>query len=286
MIGQKTLQTKINSLIESNKFPRFGLIVGDMGSGRKTIISQIIGPQLGTVVRVKDNSVESVRKVIEVAYTTTVPMVYVFADIDNMSLSAKNALLKVTEEPPNNACFLMTVTSTDNVLPTILSRAYVFQMDSYTRDEIEQYYKEAYYNEPHSVVKEDLPIVGRYCKTPGDVDLLLSYNPKEFHKYVTLVIDNIAEVSGANSFKIGNKLNLKKDEEQTDKYDLALFWKAFNEMCLLRLYESRKYSEGIEITVKYLTDLRINGLNKQFAFDNWLLDIRRAWMEYATDTED
>ena len=275
MIGQLNIQNKIKALIESNNFPRFCLLVGDRGSGKKTLAQWFIGQELNMTTEMCGIDAESVRNAIEQAYTTVTPILYVFPDADNMSLSAKNALLKVTEEPPNNARFLMTVTSTDNVLPTILSRAFVLYMDSYTTREITQYYSEKY-----EVGKDEIYLVTQYCNTPGDVDLLLSYNVNDFHEYVTRVIDNIDKVSGANSFKIGAKLNLTSEGEG---YDLALFWRAFSNACWWHLMEHRKYSEGIDITSKYLTELRINGLNKQFTFDNWLLDIRKAWMKYAED---
>ena len=39
------------------------------------------------------------------AYKQTKPIMYVFKDCDNMSNAAKNALLKVAEEPPQQAYF-------------------------------------------------------------------------------------------------------------------------------------------------------------------------------------
>ena len=119
------------------------------------------------------------------------------------------------------------------------------------------------------------------CDTPGEIDLLKSYNAEEFWDYICLVFDNIATVSGSNSFKIADKINLSGTD---DKYDLKIFWKAFITICMNNIKENPfKCSAGVRITSKYLRELSISGLNKQMCFDNWLLDIREEWMNYADD---
>ena len=279
MIGQSKLKERLKSLLEAEHFPRFTILVGERGSGRKTIIQETLGI-LG-VCQMCSSDVDSVREVIEQAYKQVSPVVYVFADADNMSVAAKNALLKVTEEPPNNAYFIMTMVMIDNTLPTIKSRATVLYMDTYTTEEI----MECYYRMSRG---EDGEIIKKCCAVPGDIQLVCKYNPVDFDNYVSMVVDNIEKVSGANSFKIGAKLNLgvtKKEDDlpfeltDDDKYDLGLFWKAFRAECLARLdSDPLKYISGINITSEYLRGLAVAGVNKQMTFDNWLLDIRKMWM--------
>lgn len=285
MIGQERIQERVLNLIESNKFPRFCLLVGEQGSGRKTI-AQWIGEQLDAVVDMCGIDVDSVRNVIEHSYNTSQPMLYIFPDADNMSLAAKNALLKVTEEPPRNARFIMTVMSTSNVLPTIESRAFVLRTDSYSIRDIVKYYREIVtsYRGEVAVREEWRDIFAKYCSTPGDVNLLCSYDIDEFDKFVHTVVQNIDKVSGSNSFKIGSRLDLGTDEK---KYDLALFWKAFIVVCFDSLASNPfKYISGVTITSRYKDELRLAGINKQMCFDNWLLDIRKEWMKYAESNED
>lgn len=275
IFGQPTLTNKINTLIPLHKFPRFSIFVGEIGSGRKTVILDKL-TKLG-VVETCSIDVDTVRETIQRAYATVTPIVYVFADADTMSLAAKNALLKVTEEPPNNAYFVMTLTDEFNTLDTIRSRATIFKMDSYASDTLLKYYKTIYPSGEYSC------IITKYCQTPGDVNQICSYDAREFNKFVSLVMENIDTVSGANAFKIGDKLNLGTDDV---KYDLALFWKAFRGACMSEICmtpsapQTPKYIDGVTITTKYLAGLRTAGINKQMHFDNWLLDIRKAWMSY------
>ena len=56
--------------------------------------------------------------------------VYLIA-ADDLNEQGQNALLKSLEEPPDYACFLMTVTSPDRLLPTILSRVSLISLRRY-----------------------------------------------------------------------------------------------------------------------------------------------------------
>ena len=81
----------------------------------------------------------------------------------------------------------------------------------------------------------------------------------------------------AVSSKIANKINLKDDDS---KYDLKLFWKGFMRICAKNLLRDIKYyAEAIKITSDALSQININGINKQMLFDKWLLNIRSVWME-------
>ena len=94
----------------------------------------------------------------------------------------------------------------------------------------------------------------------------MKYGVADFKDYVNTVIDNVAEVSLANAFKIADKIDLKENDET--KYNLNIFWKAFMQMCL----ELKKY-KWVMITNKYISSLRISGINKSALFDMWIIDL-------------
>ena len=68
---------------------------------------------------------------IELAYKQTEPIIYLIQDADKMSLGAKNSLLKVIEEPPQQAYFIMELQQIENTLDTIKSRCQEIKLDSY-----------------------------------------------------------------------------------------------------------------------------------------------------------
>lgn len=278
MVGQRHLLQALDTLMEKNIFPRFVILSGAEGSGKKLVANKVAHKLCDTVINI-GIKVDDIREMIKSAYKLTTPCTYIIADSDNMSLAAKNALLKVTEEPPNNAYFIMTLQDANRTLDTIRSRGTVFYMEPYTPLEIKEFIKT---NIGCSDISRAFAVSMDLCETPGDVIALNSYNIKEFHDYVELVVDNIATVSGANSFKIGDKINFKNDE---DKYDLTLFFREFITICL-NAAGDEYYSDNLskmqlllnwtKITCKYLRELGINGINKSATFDCWLLDIREA----------
>lgn len=270
MIAQTHLQSRIEQLIENGTFPRFSILVGPKGSGKKTfanwIITRIVRQEALSYSQVcPDVKIDTIRQIIENAYKTISTNIYVIPNADSMSNAAKNALLKVTEEPPNNAYFIMTLEDENNTLETIRSRGTVFHMDRYTPDEIEQYLTQKY----GVLDNRELSIVRDICETPGDVDILTDEGIIAFYDYVQLVVENIAEVSLANAFKIPSKVALKEDAEG---YDLRLFWKAFMKVS----FDVGRYN-GIYATSKYLQKLRVKGINRSMLMDNWVLEIRELW---------
>ena len=179
------------------------------------------------VYRLPDVKIDTVREIITQAYKRITTMVYIIPDADSMSNAAKNALLKVTEEPPNEAYFIMTLEDENNTLETIRSRATMFHMDRYTPDEIEEHFKQRF----GVVWDREIDIIRELCSTPGDVETIMTYDATNFYDYVQLVVDNISEVSLANALKISEKIALK---DESDKYDLKLFWRAFQSVCIDR----------------------------------------------------
>lgn len=266
MIGQDKLQTTLVDLINNNQVPRFMLFTGPVGCGKKTLAHWVYNKfnEVELTVLIDNGvSIDAVRTAILEAHQIIGARVLIlFTDADNMSLSAKNALLKLTEEPPNNVYVLMTVEDTNTLLETILSRARVFYMQPYSQKELYEYCDTMKY--------ENQDILVSICETPGDmVTLLKTGGADEFLRYVQLVADNIGEVSLANSFKIASKVALK---DGTDGYDLKLFFKAFQGVAYAKSGEN--WMEIVRITSKYISRLRIKGINKQMLFDNWILEVR------------
>ena len=273
MIGQRTLVEKIGAQIERGKFPRFSILIGEHGSGKKEL-AKSIAQMLGMPCVLTGTSAEQVRYVIEECYKIDLPILYIVADCDNMSSAAANALLKVTEEPPKNAYFVLTCENEENLLQTIRSRGVTYMLEPYTYEDKCDYIKQCFPEISDDIMEFTLDVTS----TPGEIAELLQTNTKEFKDFVMLVIDNIAEVDGSNAFKIGDRLALK---DEADKYNLKLFWKIFNALCVSKMYDTSEplmFARAIAITGDYLQQLNIKGINKQMLFDTWLLDIRKEWL--------
>ena len=274
MIGQRELLNRIGQQISRKKFPRFSIIIGEKGSGKKELAKNI-GQMMGVAISfIPDNKADTIRDIIEVAYKVDLPVLYVISDCDNMSSASANALLKITEEPPRNAYFIITCENEENLLQTIRSRGVTYMLEPYSYEDKCDYIEQQGVPE----FEDDENFILDVASNPGEVQQLLKMDISRFRNYVGLVIDNIAEVSDSNSFKIGDKIALKDEE---DKYNLKLFWKAFGSVCVERMREHKdplKYARAIGITGDFSQQLSIRGINKQMLFDNWVIAIREDWL--------
>lgn len=277
MIGQMELLRTIDDMIDDDIFPRFSVIQGVDGSGKSLVVEHIKEQLNDSCMVVMNNSVDSVRNAMERAYATTIPLVFYFPDADIMSQSAKNALLKITEEPPNKAYFILTVVNEDSLPNTIRSRATIFRMEPYSPMDLSDYMYETYSKESDEFIK----LAYQICDNPGEINLLHKNGASALWMFVNKVMNNIAEVSVSNALKIADKIAFK-DEDEEGKFNLTLFWKSVIVYCCIDLADKTISTEELRVKARVVMSTKdcidmitkVRGANKRNAFDIWLLDVR------------
>lgn len=280
MIGQKQILKQLDNLIESNKFPRFIVITGQKGQGKK-LLSKEISKKLNYPLVISGIKIDEIRDIIELSYKQTEPIIYLIPDADKMSVGAKNSLLKVIEEPPNNAYFIITLQQLENTLETIKSRCYNIQLENYAEEELNEMINQLIID----IDSKDRHILLDSCQNYYQIQLFNRYGIQDFYNYVDKVVNNIYKVQSANSFKLAEKLDIKNDG---NGYDINLFFEVFNRICFnnaIMLMDNnenddfRNYIVSIDITSSYQRKLFITGINRQSLIDLWILDIRKLWRE-------
>lgn len=266
VIGQKHLLSILDAQYKENKLPKFVIIVGVRGSEKNLVAKELAKQNDMIFIQAQDCKVDTMRTIISEAYRAVVPTIFNITDADDMSVTAKNSILKLTEEPPKFAYIVLTVENKENLLETIVSRGAVYQTDCYSAAQIESYI------DTKQVSDRDKSILLEFCRTPGDVDMVLSYNPSEFKDFVLKVRAHVAEVSGANVFKIANNIKLKDSDD--GKYDLSTFLRAFCYVCM-----NENLYNGARVTSQFLTDSFTKSVNRSMLFDSWLLSIREEWRD-------
>ena len=210
MIGQKNNIHMIEQWRKNKSVPRFIIIAGDEGSGRLTI-AKVIRNMLGISAVINDIGIDDVRRTIEYAYSYTTPTMYIFRDADDMSLFAKNALLKVVEEPPNDSYFVITVRNLDSILGTIRSRGTVIKMEPYSRKELESFCNDS--------------VMLRYFSNIGQLKTDIK-DVKKAEDCVHDVFESLFDFrSGTKLLKSSTGIRGKKSE--VDKVDGHLFMRVF-----------------------------------------------------------
>lgn len=284
MIGQGSLIEYFNnaysvSNINNNLHPKFMLLVGDKGSGKKTVLYDVFGASAVYVTGIdnKPISIDQIRSLINMANHMH-DTIFIVHDMDKISPSSQNALLKVVEELPNDNSFIGTVSNISNLLSTIRSRAQVVYMRPYTLLEKRKIAEFIAHGENNEYVDDIVQI----CETPGDMITIYSYNPNEFMDYIHNLYYYLPTSSLTNAFAYADRIALKAD---SPGYDLSLVWRGYKNFCCKMIKE---YMEGgckssaynpeedfsrIKLTNEFLNTLQTNGVNKSMLFGAWIMKI-------------
>lgn len=273
MIGQKKLISRIEDQIKNNRFPSFALFIGEDGFGKKTLMKKI-SKHWKYQYMCEDVKVATIRDMIDDAYKTTKEgeCVYIIPDAHKMSMQAKNAILKIVEEPPTYATFFMSASSEDSVLATIRSRAMIYRMDVYTKEELEEYLSRF----PEAQDKE---FVLSVSSSVSDIQKALRIDPGAMEKHINIIIDKADKISYGNLLKSRQSLNVDGDDS---KFDLSIYWKAFCMMCMRRIDKesAAMYRDMIVDTFVAMDDMRIASISKPMLYDKWVLAIRNTKERY------
>ena len=200
IIGQKHNLEIIDNWKE---LPQFLIVQGDRNTGKTHFIVHLCEKFNLKYVRIK-NSVDDVRNLID-KMTRGSNTVYHFKDFDKASLQAKNALLKITEEPIEGNYIVI---SGRTQIKTLESRAKKIVMQNYTMEEIVECMKPYYEDE---MLRRDLYISG--INTPSKVQLYCKYEQLvSMSIIVKELFENITLVSNTECVKIMAMFDIKYDK--------------------------------------------------------------------------
>lgn len=172
--GNTNAVAQLSGMLDTGRFPHAVLIDGPEGSGRRTlsrILAQAMvcesdgekpcgqcrqchNAQSGNHPDIilcapsggaRSFSVDAVRRVRMDAYIApndASRKVYILTEAQNMTESAQNALLKIIEEPPAHAMFILTCAGRSQVLTTVQSRCALITLGPVSEEECVQALRE------------------------------------------------------------------------------------------------------------------------------------------------
>ena len=174
LYGNDALKKKISAFIDNETFPHSSMIVGEEGSGRRTLArliamalncekksdtSSVPCGRCNPCRRIREGNfpdvkylrknagkatigVDEIRSFKEDMYlsaTESKYKIYVFEDADTLTPQAQNALLISLEEPSKNVVSILIAEHTDKILTTIKSRVQQFTMQRFSPSEISRF---------------------------------------------------------------------------------------------------------------------------------------------------
>ncbi len=205
LVGQK----KNLDLIKNwTTMPSFTIIQGNNDMG-KTYFVKYLCKKYGLGYMLLDNKVDTVRKLVASSKPNG-NIVYHFKDFHLASVNAKNALLKITEEPLEGNYIAITGLKQ---LDTLESRARIIKMQPYTDEELLEFIEK--YSLDNDIAKKLL-----WCnfKTPST---LLKYgkieNIEDIISFASSIAMDIYRLSQTDVNRISTKFDRNYDKGKIDE---------------------------------------------------------------------
>ena len=222
MIGQRELLKKIDGQIDRGKFPKVSILVGELGSGRRTLAHHI-SQKMDMMMALINPTMEEVVEVHNTVYND-LPVVCVFHSCDYMPPKAMDIIRTMVDDLPDDVYFILTCEDFDKIIPKIKEKSVTYIMDSYSYEDKCDF---LYENYSEDMEREDEEFLLETTSNLGEVQQMCNLNIKEFKEYTKMALNIVTEDSD-NSHEIGSKIAFDSEE---DKFPIRLFWRAFITVC-------------------------------------------------------
>jgi len=218
-VGQKKLLKTINSYTLQS-LPHTILLLGEEGSGKKTIVKILSNKLSMPIVNIFDEVVkrwtpgkppsrpEIITELLNDYTIRALHTIYVvdisYFDTENY----QNQFLKFIEEPPAYAHIILINISEAGILPTIINRCQKLRTEPYKIGELKQ------------IKKFDNELAYKVCKTPGQLNSIDEKTLTDMYNLCSTMVDKITITPYANMMSIAARINYKEDY---NKFDFETF---------------------------------------------------------------
>lgn len=282
--GNEIVTDTLTSMIKSERLSHAFVLYGNKGLGKKTlaryIAMQILCSETDAPCceckscrMIMDNqhpdvkwisadenkgfSVQSLRATVLDAYVKPNEgdrKIYIFTDCENMLPTAQNTLLKLIEEPPEQALFIFTASSKSAFLPTIISRVISLGVTEVTEEECRKALADKGVNDEDRINQA-------ISAFRGNIGMCLDYlSGEELQQDVNIarnITDCILSGSEYNLLKAIYSLDSKKDSAKTT---LFLLSDIIRDSCVARAGSNIMtgcYSDGSQRLSKVITQQQL-----------------------------
>ncbi len=145
--------------------------------------------------------------------------VFIINDGDLLTQQAQNAFLKIIEEPPQYAVFIIVCSNASILLETVLSRAVTITFNPISDKEIRAYIEKKYPDEPR------IDFLAKYSMgIPGYIDTIIEREDfDELREEVLNLIPRLLSKNKQHAFDISEYIDSHKDNA-SEIYDIMLMY--------------------------------------------------------------
>lgn len=268
MVGQVELLSQIDMLTTNKKFPKFSVIIGEPGYGKHELC-KYIASKLNIDFLLFNNKMEDMRLFINTIKNQASPYLYILQEGDSMAVEAKNSMLKIVEEVPNYAYIILLINNRNSALATILSRAFCFELNNYSKRDLLEYARLKDYKNIDNLVS--------ISSCPGEVNSATSINVDELIIFASNIIDKMQSASLPNALKLSSTIN----GGAGSKYDFKLFLNSLLAEVTRRIEKQvtsellQRYRNICSLISTYSYRLRTKANNLKYTVDDFIINLWR-----------
>ena len=248
MIGQNKLRTLIDSC-QLSTLPKSILLQGEVGSGRRTLVSYI-GSRFN--VDVVDISDMLTKELVDSLYQEVATKIYI-VDTEQVDQKKQNILLKFLEEPVNTAYLFVLVDNINAVLPTVINRCIHWRMEDYSREQLLMF-----------TTDEKLLAI---ANTPGRLREYKDFDVEYYTALADKIVANIHVASWPNLFAVIDKFDYKTNE-------LELFVLLLQNKFKQKIVEGAGLYAQFELTSSFLRGMKIRNVDKKRLFEVYFFSLK------------
>lgn len=244
-------QEKAINIINSytlSTLPHTIAIIGDKGSGRRTLLQYMVDSYNIECEDITFNI--SLDKINDVILSNTIK--FYLIQIDDITEKVQNSLLKLLEEPSDTNYIVLIAENADSMLSTIYNRCFVIEMEHYTKEQLSSFTSDEF-------------ILG-IVKTPGQVLDLANNNIADIQSLCRKIFACIKTANFANCLVLPNKLKFKSDEKG---FDCDIFFK------MLLVESSQESFERYILTKEFYRNTKIPHIDKKKLYEKYLLELKQ-----------
>lgn len=254
MIGQSSLMNTVNSLVDSNSFPRTVLLEGEWGCGKHTLASYIAEKLHVELYDITDSLDLDTLQQIALSATARLYLI----DATMISVKEQNTILKFLEEPLKNSFIVLLVENKTRLLNTVVNRCMCWSFEQYTEEELKTF------------TEGDLP---RYANTPGRVKKFSELPISEMCGFAEKVLMQVHISNYSNILTIPNRINFKED---ANLFDFDIFSYILINSASKLYSESKIPYAAYDVTSRFFNDCYIPHINKRHLFENYLFRLKQV----------